>query len=503
ALELQARTDSLTGLLNQRSYHERLDRALAVSRTTGLEVAVVMLDIDDFKWVNDLHGHDAADDLLVLVGEALRASVRPEDSVCRLGGEEFALILGGVRPDDAAHVGERIRERVSALDLPPVGSVTVSVGLATSPRDAVEPHRLSVCAEAAMMTAKARGKNCVVVYQEDAMTRPAVARGAERPATVDALRAAAGELQRLGRLGEVAERVQAASVALAGLAGVGVYVLRDGTVAHAGGSLLSSLDLALAERTVARDERVVERGDGVRAGLPLRCEGRMCGALLVAADGLREAELRLLELLADEAAIAIDNALVYEAALEDSARAVAAGVESLANALEASDGDTHEHARWIADFSCEVARELGLDDEAVERVELGALLHDIGKIGIGESVLLKPGRLNAAERAVIERHPALGEQILAPIDRLQDVRRIVRHCHERWDGEGYPDGLSGEAIPLEARIIFVCDAFHAMTSDRPYRKALRRSEAIRRLQSGAGTQFDPVVVDAVLAVLAR
>jgi diguanylate cyclase (GGDEF)-like protein len=501
ALEQQARTDSLTGLLNQRSFHERLERALAVSRTTGLEVAVAMLDIDDFKWVNDVHGHDAADDLLVLVGEALRAVVRPEDAVCRLGGEEFAVVLGGVGAADAAQVGDRIRDRIAALALPPIGSVTVSVGVATAPRDAVDARRLGACAEAAMMTAKARGKNGVVLFDEETVARPVVARGEGRPLAATALRAAARELQRLGRLAEVAERVTAAAASLARVDDAGVHVLAAGALHAAAGSLRDEPDLELAERCLDGGGRVVERGDGVRAALPLRCEGRPVGVLLVAADGLREAELRLLELLADEAAVALGNALLYEAALADSERAVAAGVASLANALEASDGDTHEHARWIADFSCDVARELGLDEATVERVGMAALLHDIGKIGIGESVLLKPGRLTAAERAAIEQHPELGERILAPIDGLRDVPRIVRHCHERWDGAGYPDGLAGEAIPLEARIVFACDAYHAMTSDRPYRKALRRREAIRRLEAGAGCQFDPRVVAAVLEVL--
>ena len=145
------------------------------------------------------------------------------------------------------------------------------------------------------------------------------------------------------------------------------------------------------------------------------------------------------------------------------------------------------------------ARELGLDERRLKRLELGALLHDIGKIGIPSDILAKPGRLTADERAVIQTHPELGERIIAPIDRLQDVRPIVRHCHERWDGRGYPDGLAGEEIPLESRIIFVCDAYHAMTTDRPYRKRLSHPEAVRRLREGAGTQFDPRVVDAAPA----
>ena len=123
-------------------------------------------------------------------------------------------------------------------------------------------------------------------------------------------------------------------------------------------------------------------------------------------------------------------------------------------------------------MAVKVGGELGLDAAALKRVELGALFHDIGKIGIPAAILAKPGPLTDEERELIETHPELGEQILAPIDQLEHVRPIVRACHERYDGKGYPDGLAGDEIPLEARIIFVCDAFHAMTTTRPYRDAL-------------------------------
>jgi HD-GYP domain-containing protein (c-di-GMP phosphodiesterase class II) len=149
-----------------------------------------------------------------------------------------------------------------------------------------------------------------------------------------------------------------------------------------------------------------------------------------------------------------------------------------------------------------VGEELGLEAESLKRLELGALFHDIGKIGIPNSVLLKPGPLTDEERALIETHPELGEKIIAPIDQLQDVCGIVRACHERWDGGGYPDRKRGDEIPLESRIIFACDAFHAMTTDRPYRRALPAEEALRRLREAAGTQFDPQVVDVCLRVLA-
>jgi len=210
-------------------------------------------------------------------------------------------------------------------------------------------------------------------------------------------------------------------------------------------------------------------------------------------------ELRLFGSLAYQAKLAIANVSNYEG-LE---RTFVSTVEALANALEANDEYTSTHARWISDLSLRVGRELGLDEPVLKRLELGALLHDIGKIGIPSSILSKPGRLTADERRVIESHPALGEQIIAPIDRLQDVRPIVRHCHERWDGRGYPDALAGEEIPLESRIIFVWDAYHAMTTDRPYRKRLSHPEAVRRLGEGAGTQFDAHVVEVCAGVLAE
>ena len=212
---------------------------------------------------------------------------------------------------------------------------------------------------------------------------------------------------------------------------------------------------------------------------------------------VRSRELELLAGIASQARLAITNAGSF-ATLE---RTFLSTVEALANALEAKDSYTSSHARWICDTAIDVGRELGLDAVRLKRVELGALFHDIGKIGIPASILMKPGPLTTEERAMIERHPELGERILAPIDQLEAVRPVVRACHERYDGLGYPDGLQGEEIPLEARIIFACDAFHAMTTDRPYREALPVEEAFRRLVNAAGTQFDPGVVEVCLRVL--
>jgi HD-GYP domain-containing protein (c-di-GMP phosphodiesterase class II)/putative methionine-R-sulfoxide reductase with GAF domain len=222
------------------------------------------------------------------------------------------------------------------------------------------------------------------------------------------------------------------------------------------------------------------------------------GALAVAVEShVGERELELLAGIASQARLSITNAGSF-ATLE---RTFLSTVEALANALEAKDAYTSSHARWICDMAIEVGKELGLEGDRLKRVELGALFHDIGKIGIPASILMKAGPLSEEERAVIEQHPELGERILAPIEQLAEVRPIVRACHERYDGRGYPDGLHSDTIPLEARIIFACDAFHAMTTDRPYRDALSVDEAFRRLAEAAGTQFDPAVVDVCLRVL--
>jgi HD-GYP domain-containing protein (c-di-GMP phosphodiesterase class II) len=231
--------------------------------------------------------------------------------------------------------------------------------------------------------------------------------------------------------------------------------------------------------------------------------GRLCCIVAsIPPDRVEEfddAKMNLLAGLAHQAKLAITNASSFES-LEST---FVSTVEALANALEANDEYTSSHTRWITDMALKVGKTMGFDARSLKNLELGALFHDIGKIGIPTSILLKPGPLTPEERKVMEQHPELGEKILAPIERLSAVRAIVRSCHEHFDGRGYPDGKQRDDIPLEARIILVCDAYHAMTTDRPYRKALPDEEACRRLREAAGTQFDPDVVDAFLGLQAE
>ena len=694
SLERQAQTDPLTGLWNHRAFHERLRQELVEASADQSSVALVMLDLDDFKRVNDVYSHATGDHVLSEVAGILLSSVRSSDCVCRIGGEEFAIIAPTSGLADAFRLAERVQEHVAFTEFGPVGPVSLSVGIASGPDHAANPRELVACAEVAMMTAKARGKGQIVVFQEGGRERPAESADSRRAefrsiAHLKMLHGVSTKLSRLNDVSEIGATIADELRLLIDYHNCRVFV-RDGDdlrpIAFRGdltasGSAMDVLQTRVGEGVtghVALTGEPFLTGDAANCGIgvrirgtpqieesllavPLRYGATVVGVIVVSKLGLDQFDsddLRLLEVLAGHVSVALVNARLYEsqrreaesakalleltrelsavtnldgvlrqvvhgaarimgsqrcsiwlpthdgglicgAAVGDpsytavhgrlmppdlvarfatrgapfvtsadetallahalcpgvassphavafipldqglAALAVAAEtavrsrelellagiasqarlaitnagsfatlertflstVEALANALEAKDSYTSSHARWICDTAIEVGRELGLDDVELKCVELGALFHDIGKIGIPASILMKPGPLTTEERSMIERHPELGERILAPIDQLEAVRPIVRACHERYDGLGYPDGLKGDEIPLEARIIFACDAFHAMTTDRPYREALSVEEAFRRLVSAAGTQFDPGVVDVCLRVL--
>ena len=701
ALELQAQTDPLTGLWNHRSFHERLRNEVVRASTEHGSVALVMLDLDDFKRVNDIYGHAIGDRVLAQLATELRATLRQGDAVCRTGGEEFAIILPGGDLPVAQALAARVAERVRLASFDPVGPLTLSVGIAIGPEHAANPRELVACAELAMMTAKARGKQRIVVFHEDESERPEASSprlaAVRSLAHLKMLHGVSSRLTRLLEIDEIGATVADELRQLIDYHNCRVF-LRNGNdlqpVAFRG-DLTQGNDSAmdvLATRVgvgvtghVAATGEAFLTGDAANCGIghhiegtaqieesllavPLRYGSDVVGVLVISKLGLDqfdEDDQRLLEVLAGHASVAFVNARLYESArreaesarallefsrelsagvkLDDVVESIARGaarilgvrrasvwlpesprpeadivcrgawaapgatgaaqvgdrlpavagaaftrssepfvveratyepvvgeyfrgelanayalvpigldngwgaltlalddrldidgrqlevlsaisgqaklalanalsfeslertflstVAALANALEAKDEYTSTHARWIRDMSVRVGEELGLDAVTLKRVELGALFHDIGKIGIPSAILSKPGPLTREEREIIETHPALGEQILAPIDQLEHVRPIVRACHERYDGMGYPDGLAGEEIPLEARIIFVCDAFHAMTTTRPYRNALPVEEAHRRLREAAGSQFDPEVVAVSVRVL--
>ena len=212
-------------------------------------------------------------------------------------------------------------------------------------------------------------------------------------------------------------------------------------------------------------------------------------------------QLGFLEILAGQASIAIDSARLFEG-LQRSNReltlAYDAMIESLARSLELRDYETEGHSRRVAELTVRLAQLMELPEERLIHIYRGALLHDIGKMAISDQVLLKAGKLTDEEFEMVRRHPQYAFDLLSPVEYLRPALNIPYCHHERFDGSGYPRGLKGEEIPLEARIFAVADVFDALTSNRPYRKRWTREKALAFIQEQRGKHFDPQVVDAFL-----
>jgi diguanylate cyclase (GGDEF)-like protein len=353
-----ALTDPLTGLLNRRGFGDRFAAELESAQRADGGLSVVVFDCDNFKALNDEGGHDVGDRALKAIAAYLSASVRNEDSLGRLGGEEFAVLLSEIDPGRALTAAERLRRGLVEKVIDEWGRpITASFGVATYPYDGATPSDLLRAADQAMYLAKRSGKNQSVSFAQIRRLTP-----------------------------------------------------------HPGGK----------------------------------------GAL--------ESMLALTQYL--------DEGYLH----------------------------SNAHSRLVGACTKLIAQELGLSSEEEERLWVAGVLHDIGKIGLPEEILRKPGPLSDEEWEQVRRHPAIGANMLA---RLSDseIDRWIRHHHERLDGQGYPDRLPAEKIPLGARILAVADAFEAMISARPYRPPQSVKEAIAELRRCAGSQFDPVVVEALVVAL--
>ena len=235
--------------------------------------------------------------------------------------------------------------------------------------------------------------------------------------------------------------------------------------------------------------------------IPLKIKNNVVGVInaysFTKGHHFTEGQCKSAAIIAGRAASIIDNAQLYESVQKTFKETV----KSFAHALEAKDKYTHGHSEKVTLYSELICIALKLSEEESERICLAAQLHDIGKIGIVEDVLNKPGRLNDEEYETIKEHPTMGTRILQPLHFLQDILPIINHHHERIDGNGYPDGISGDAIPLGARIISVGDTYDAMTSNRPYRKGLSHEKTVEELRRCAGTQFDTEIVEIFIEIM--
>jgi len=246
-------------------------------------------------------------------------------------------------------------------------------------------------------------------------------------------------------------------------------------------------------------------GIGAFASVPLLLsDGTLYGTLCCASHKpqprWQENDVRVMYVIARLIADQLDRDALERNRVSSAVAAMA--VTALLSAVDARDGYTGEHSRAVVAYATATARRLHLSEAAIGDVEQLAILHDVGKLSVPDAILTKPGRLTAREWNVMRQHPVTGERIVASMPSLARLAPAMRAEHERWDGGGYPDGLLGAEIPIASRIVLACDAYHAMTSDRPYRGAMLEGRAHGELRQGSGTQFDPAVIGALLEVLA-
>ena len=343
-LEQRAQSDSLTGLYNHRTFHQRLRAAVAEAEPAGRPVAVLMLDLDDFKRINDVHGHAAGDEVLQRFSDVLSQAVRGSDLVCRAGGEEFAVILPGADSQSARVIAARLADAIASERFDAAGTLTASMGIAHFPAHASTARALSVSAEAAMMTAKAHGKNQIVVFDEETAGRPDGGWDGRDARALAHLRLLQTLIGRVGRLAEpaVVGRLLAENVCpLADVSGCRVYAaegdrlvalaaagtLAEGRRSYGFGEGLAGRAAATARPQIAA-AGAESHPDGTTGGwaaaVPLAVDGRVVGVIVVTQTGecrLDDHDVRLLEVLAGPAAVALENARLYEAARLDAADA--------------------------------------------------------------------------------------------------------------------------------------------------------------------------------------
>jgi len=235
--------------------------------------------------------------------------------------------------------------------------------------------------------------------------------------------------------------------------------------------------------------------------VPLTIRNKVFGLLSltnkISEKKFSEKDLNYIRGLSTRASLNIENKMLYESIYIN----ILDTFKSLVQSIQARDHYTETHSRNVTKFAIRIAEAMHCSTNEIEALKISGILHDIGKIAIPDNVLLKPGHLTEEEYAVIKTHPIIGENILKSITLFDTERNIIRHHHERWDGKGYPDGLSGTDIPMLSRILSVADSFDAMISDRPYRKGLKIEEAIDELKRNSNLQFDRTVVDAFITTL--
>ena len=520
----EARRDALTGLGNRRAFDEHVDNALERADAAGEPLALILLDLDDFKQVNDTYGHAEGDRALTAIARILIGHTRPDEDVYRIGGDELAILIHG-DAEDATVAATRFRSAI--LDQRRIASMTtLSAGIASFPAHAATKDDLVRCADAALYGAKDAGKDRIVVYKYEherpepvaLQAVPALPEPEQPEPDRETLRLLVVDDQpnfrmllrttfeildvdvdEAGTAAEAERRIDVCrpdvivlDVALPDADGITFckQLKKDPKTMDIPVVLLTGTDttdeVAEAEAFIRKPFSpldLLETIERLAGRLPegpyrLMVDERPDEQLLLYAQDLR----RLLEVER------VQRSLI-ESAYEET-------VTALAKALEAKDFGMGAHSQRVLRYALQLTEIYNpqlLDDPGLE---YGFLLHDIGKIGIPDGVLKKRGPLSDAERRVIQTHTVLGQQILHQVPLLQGQGlAVIRSHHERWDGTGYPDRLREDEIPIGARIFAIADSLDAMTTNRPYRKAGPWTAAVDEIAAQAGHQFDPAVVE--------
>ena len=533
ALREQMRRDPLTGVLNHAAIVGQL-RDLVATGDDGASCAVLMNDVDSLKAINDTFGHAAGDGVLVAVAKSLCGDGA---LVGRYGGDEFIAVLPGAGRSEAEQYKEHVLEALAQAGVQdPVSGVNVpvllSMGIAIYPIEASRIEELIHLADSGMYAAKRQ--------RREASGLPTTR---HRGIDIDAARIVGEIVPYLTTTGNLAEKLRLVARRLSVAAGYDAvsFMLFSSdpdalpsmvTFARGPERLLNKwnseeLKLAKGGSPVRHDPRhqrpqiisqlrqsrrfsdtqhELMQKAGLKSAMsaPMHWRNELIGLLGVASErenAFTPNDAQVLNAVATQVSAIVNlNTLVEElqAASERLGQAHTETVMLLAAAAEAHDRTTGKHLQNVRAISERLALELGYSDEDARELGLAAVLHDMGKIRVADSVLGNTGRLSGEEWDLMKHHAVWGEQFLAGRSGFDLAATIARYHHERWNGCGYPDGVPGEKIPEAAAIVAVADSFDAMTSDRPYKAGRSGAAAMHEIVSCAGTQFSPKVVDAMV-----
>lgn len=492
-LTRQATVDNMTGLLRREEMIRRTDEEIDRARRTGQPLICIMCDIDHFKRVNDVFGHQVGDHTLQRVANLLGRERRSYDLVGRMGGEEFMIVMPGPTIEDGMGIAERLRQSIEQFcwAVESLPDITMSFGIAELHQGKYENFTaLSAAADAALYQAKRGGRNQVRCAVEVRAAQPAdTGSGTDsasiRLLVVDDTPVYLAELKNLlaprYRLDATTSPIEALKWAERRAYDL---VIADEHMPEMSGHML----LARIQEIHPDTMRILmtSHGDLVSAIQAIN----EAGVFRYILKPWRDEDLLLTVYLALEHRAMADR-------LRKSDRQT---VKAMAATLELKDRSTQGHYPRVAELCLSMGLRLGYSKERLGMLEYAAWLHDIGKIAVPDGIIRKRTPLTQAEARVLREHPLLGSRLVSSVEHLAPIASFIRHHHERYDGMGYPDGLAGTVIPEEARIISIANAYDGMLIPRGGGRGLSAAAAMEQIILGKGSQFDPVLVELFLGL---